>query len=123
MNTAPTLVPRKYGNKYFDMMEAPIECWPEMTQVRLFGGGRQPEGQIVEIPTVDVWIDGNFVSRRYACTPFWKIERWLIAHGHAFGFTQFSIVNSPRLEWQKDAYTEPERAPGFEGHSDADPGL
>jgi hypothetical protein len=113
-----TIVPHKYGNKYFDLMEAPIECWPAMTQVHLAGGGRPPEGQIVEIPTAEVWCAGDFVARRYACTPFWNVERCLAAHGF-FGFTSFGIVNGPNLEAEGES---PQIAPPIE-HTDADPGL
>jgi hypothetical protein len=125
-NPAPTprpkiKVPRKYGNKYFNLMEAPIECWPATTIVKLLGGGRPPEGQLVEIPTAEVFAPGDFVSRRYATTPFWKIERWLYAHDH-FGFTSYCVENSPALDFVVEG-DEPEIAPPFDGHGDAGPGL
>lgn len=113
----PIQVPRKYGNKYFNLMEAPLSCWPATTQVELcYCDGRK---ETVEIPTAEVWVPGDFVARRYATTPFHKIQRWLNQHGY-YNFSTFGVRNSPKLECNMDA---PELAPAMEESSDADPGL
>lgn len=93
MNTVPTIAPRKYGNEYFDVMEAPISCWPEKTVVVLESGSIIESR--VEIPTVEIWVAGDFVSRQYATTPFSAIKAWLKKAGIIW--TRCMVENTPNI--------------------------
>jgi hypothetical protein len=97
MTQTTSKAPRKYGNIYFDKMEAPINCWPELTEVELTD--RNGTKRIVEIPTVEIWVAGDFVARRYASTPYWRIERWLRANGYPlYNVKWIGVKNSPKIE-------------------------
>ena len=65
-------------SKLIDKFEKPRSSFPDVTRVRVRQGG---EEQVVSIPTDDIFVPGDFVSRRFSTTPFWKIERWLMRNG------------------------------------------
>lgn len=95
MNTKTIVrAPRKYGNPYFDVMEAPLSCWPETTVVRLKFPSLPEE--LVEIPTAEVFAPGDFVARHYACTPYSRIQRWLTAYGKT-GYSSLCVENAPDI--------------------------
>jgi hypothetical protein len=89
--------PSQYSCEQFDVMEAPESCWPVTTLVKIRGG--EADGRTIEIPTHEIWVAGDFVARRYACTPMFRIQKWLTANGVRGIY--ISVINAPRIESEK----------------------
>lgn len=89
--------PSQFSMEAFDIMEAPESCWPVVTIVQIRGG--EADGRKIEIPTHEIWQAGDWLARRYACTPFSKIQKWLAANGIRGLYV--SVLNSPRIESAK----------------------
>jgi len=61
------------------VFEKPIADWPKTTAVIIDDGISVFN---VEIPTTDVFIKGDWLSRRFAGISFSMIEDWLLKNGH-----------------------------------------
>jgi hypothetical protein len=74
-------------------MEIPLNQFPEITRVKvgfipadykptcIMDFPKPERYETVEIPTEEIFVPGSWLARRHSATPFWKIERWLNAHG------------------------------------------
>ncbi len=94
--TETKLADNKYGNEFFNRMMAGIELWPETTLVEL--KYRNDQIEIVEIPTVDIWVIGDWLARRYAATPYSVIQKWLRNNGKPlYNVKTIGVVNCPKI--------------------------
>lgn len=87
---------RKYGNKYFDMMEVEIEQFPRTAVVEL--EMRNDSRKRVSIPSAKIWTNGDFVARRYAGWSMIKAQNYLRSINFPLYNVRFlTILNSPQV--------------------------
>ena len=61
-----------------ERFERPIIDFKPTTIVQVCQDGETFD---VAIPTEEIFVKGSFASRQFSCTPFFRIEQWLMRNG------------------------------------------